>query len=206
MKSVKVRAAVLALSSVLLAGCFEDRPSDAVAEPVVRRQAETDLVDGLAIVDFKRDNGQLDPDSVNRYKVTYTYRLQLTKPCAEVVLGVAQDLYQEWQAASKQTGLMAMQGSLERMQYGMAAGQWISAQGDSFPARRDAFVGSCARCLAFWNSEDAPEQADDRRTAYILAWDHLAQRQFEDGFNVGDGVDRHAWHYFVKTEKGWMAH
>ena len=202
------KAAPAALAVLLLAGCFEDRPSDKVAEPVIRKQAETDLVDGLALVDFKRDNGQVDPNSANRYKVTYTYRVQLTKPYAEVILGLASDLHAEWQGNQREPvsdfDLDALQGSMTLMQNTMAATQWINAQGDGFIARRDALLGDCQPCLQFWNSEDAPDQAGHRRTAYILAWSHLEGMQFQDSFTVGDGVDRHAWGYFEKTEKGWL--
>lgn len=205
-----LKAAPLALAMLLLAGCSDDRPGDKVAEPALRKQAETDLVDGLEIVDFKRSNGQLDPDSANRYKVTYDYRLQLTKPYPEVVLGLAQDLHNEWAAKGgarepvSDFDFGALESTLEDMQYTMAAQQWISAQEDGFVARRDAFLGSCDPCLAFWNSEDAPALADKRRIAWVLAWSHLEKMQFEDGFKVGDGVDRYVWHNFEKTEKGWV--
>lgn len=205
-----LKAAPAALAMLLLAGCFDDRPSDKVAEPVVRKQAETDLVDGLEIVDFERSNGQVDPDSANRYKVTYSYRLQLARPYPEVVLGLARDFYSEWAGKDgarepvSDFDFAALEASMADMQYAMAARQWIAAQEDRFESRRDAFLAGCTPCVAFWNSEDAPAQAEKRRIAWVLAWSHLEGLQFEDGAQVGDAVERQAWHYFGKTEKGWV--
>lgn len=209
MKKMMLKAAPAVLAMLLLAGCFEDRPSDNVAEPVIRKQAETDLENGLKIVDLQRSNGQVDPDSANRYKVTYDYRLQLTKPYAEVVLAIATRWHTQWkeEAANPSPsfmGIAAMQTTMEHAQYGMLAEEWINAQGDGFDARRDNFVGNCAPCRVFWDAEDAPDEAELRRTAYILGWRHLEDKQFEDAFQVGDGVERQAWSYFEKTEKGWV--
>lgn len=209
MKRILSKAAAAALMVLLLAGCGEDRPSDKVAEPVVRKLAETDLADGLEIVDFQRSNGQLDPDSANRYRVTYTYKLQLAKPYGEVILGLARGLNEELQqSAARQAqsdmDFGALQDGVNLMQSVMVASQWINAQGDGFAPRRDAMLAACAPCRAFWESADAPEQAELRRVSFIVAWNHLEQMQFADDFRVGDGVERHAWHNFEKTEKGWL--
>jgi hypothetical protein len=209
-KNVMLKAAPAALAMLMLAGCFDDRPGDKVVEPALRKQAETDLFDGLEIVDFKRSNGQVDPDSANRYKVTYTYRLQLTTSYPELVLGLAQDMHKGWLAKggprepTSNLDFGALEASLEQVQYAMAAQQWISAQGEGFIPRRDAFLTGCDRCVAFWNSADAPEQADQRRIAWVLAWSHMEGLQFEDSFKAGDGVERYVWHNFEKTEKGWV--
>lgn len=207
MKQLMFKAAMAALVVLSMAGCGEDRPGDKVAEPAVRQIAEGDLADGLEIVDFKRANGQVDPDSANRYKVTYSYRLQLTRSYGEVILGLAQGLLEEIAPArepARDLDFSALEQSVQQMQLAMLASQWINAQDGRFPERRDAMLASCAPCASFWESADAPAEADTRRMAFIVAWSHLEEMAFEDGFKVGDGVDRNAWQYFAKTEKGWQ--
>jgi hypothetical protein len=208
-KHVKYKTAAAALMLVALTGCGEDRPSDKVAAPPIRQQAEGDLLDGLEIVDFQRANGQVDPDSANRYKITYTYRLKLTKPYPEAILAAAQELHAELQKTARGTSgsdfdLAGMQGALGNWQLSIAANQWVNAQGGGFAARRDALLGGCVPCTTFWNSEDAPDQAELRRVAYITAWSHFEGLAFKDEAKVGDTVERYVWRAFEKTEKGWM--
>lgn len=203
----KAAPAVLAVS--LLAGCSENRPSDKVAGPVVRQQAETDLLEGLEIVDFQRSNGQVDPVSAYRYKVTYTYRLRLARPFGEVVLATArplsEELHQAMAGAARADGDWdALQQSTRLMRFSMAASQWVANQGDGFDARRDALLAACEPCRAFWESADDPGRAELRRIAFINVWSYLEDKQFQDGAQVGDSVERYAWHYFEKTEKGWL--
>jgi len=208
-KQVKHVAALMALLVVALTGCGGDRPGDRVAEPALRQQAETDLLEGLEIADFKRANGQVDPDSANRYRITYSYRLQLTRPYAEVILAAAENLHAELagsarKAQSSAFDLSGLEDTLTHWQLSLAANEWVNNQADAFVARRDRLVGGCESCLEFWNSADAPEQAELRRMAFIIAWRHMESLAFSDEAKVGDGVERYVWRTFEKTEKGWM--
>ena len=86
----------------------------------------------------------------------------------------------------------------------MAVNQWIHNQGDSFKSRRDAFLGNCSPCVAYWNSEDAPKEADTRRELILSSWIYFEELGFKDDFKVGDSIPRNAWAFFSKTEKGWQ--
>ncbi len=210
MKCNKLGLALLVSASAIgLSGCFDDKPGDKLASETIRKYAEQDLSEGLEIADYQRSNGQVDPDSANRYKVTYSYNLRLKKPLAEVVLANAKDMQSSRVASGKQeTGaffdMTKLQNSLGDMQTGMIVSQWTQGQGDAFKARRDAFVGGCSPCVAYWNSEDAPKEAEARRTAFLLAWIYFENLGFKDGAKVGDSTPRNAWAAFSKTEKGWQ--
>lgn len=202
---------VFAISAIVLAltGCGDDKPSDKIASETIRKYAESEAAYGLEVANFKRANGQVDPSSANLYKVTYSYDLRLTKPLAEIVLANAKALQSDRVASGKQeTGssidMAKLQNTLGDMQTGMIVNQWIQSQRDTFKARRDAFVGGCSPCLAYYNSEEAPEEAEMRRKAFISSWIYVENLGFKDDAKTGDGVPRNAWAFFSKTEKGWQ--
>ena len=208
---VKYPVVPAALMLFALVGCGDDRPSDKVASAAILQQAQSDVLDGLEIVEFERSNGQVDPDSANRYRVTYTYKLQLTKPYGEAILATAEDLHEELeraaqasQSAASVLDLGALEQAMGQMQYTLTASQWLSAQGDQFPARREALLDSCAPCKGYWNGAQVEEQAELRRLAFIIAWSHFEGLSFKDDAKVGDAVERYAWRNFEKTEKGWF--
>ncbi|KVW86364.1 hypothetical protein [Burkholderia ubonensis] len=205
----KISVAAVLLASLALAGC-DDKPSDKVTSEVIRKIADNDSTEGLEVTNFERTNGQVDPNSANLYKVTYSYNLKLTKPYAETVLANAK-LYQKDKAANakRETGAFfdatALQNGVDNMQQSMLVNQWVTDQGDGFKVRRDALLNPCAPCIAWWNSEEAPAEAKDRRMAFITAWIAMEQYGFKDSAKIGDTVPRQAWAYFSKTEKGWQA-
>lgn len=207
MKTISVVAVLFA--GLVLAGC-DDKPSDSLAGPVIRKLAEENKANGLEIANFERTNGQVDPNSANLYKVTYSYNLKLSKPLAEAVLENAM-LYQKEVAAStkRETGQLfdatALQNNVNSMQQSMVVNQWVANQDGGFNARRDAFLNTCASCIAWWNSEDAPAEAKNRRMGFLTAWIEMEQYGFKDTAKVGDAVPRLAWASFSKTEKGWQA-
>ncbi len=205
----KISVAAVLFAGFVLAAC-DDKPSDSVAEPVVRKWAEENKANGLEIANFERANGQVDPDSANRYKVTYSYNLKLTKPVAEAVLENAKLNHKEKSASAKrETGQLfdatALQNNVNSLQQSMIVNQWIANQGDGFKARRDAFLSTCTSCATWWNSEDAPEESQNRRIAFLTAWIEMEEYGFKDKATVGDSVPRFAWAFFSKTEKGWQA-
>jgi hypothetical protein len=204
----KFRVAALLFVGLVLAGC-DDKPSDSLAGPVIRKWAEENKAKGLDIANFERANGQVDPNSANLYKVTYSYNLKLTKHLAEAVLENAM-LYQKEVAASakRETGQFfdttALQNNVNSMQQSMVVNQWVANQDSGFKERRDAFLNACAPCVAWWNGEDAPAEAKNRRMLFLTAWIEMEQYGFKDTAKVGDAVPRLAWAFFSKTEKGWQ--
>ncbi|MFM0050687.1 hypothetical protein [Caballeronia grimmiae] len=205
----KISVAAVLLSTLALAGC-DDKPSDKLSSEVIRKIADNDSTEGLEVTNFERANGQVDQNSANLYKVTYSYNLRLTQPYAETVLANAK-LYQKDKAtnAKRETGAFfdatALENSVNNMQQSMLVNQWIANQDDGFKARRDALLDPCAPCIAWWNSEEAPAEAKDRRMSFIAAWIAMEQYGFKDSAKVGDAVPRQAWAFFSKTEKGWQA-
>lgn len=194
--------------AVSLTGCGDDKPSDKLASETVRKFANSDLTEGLEISDFTRENGWVDNDAPNRYKVRYTYNLRLTKPYSEVVLSTAKKIKEEFDAnARKATGGLfdtnTLQNNVDTMQLSMTVNKWVQDQGDGFIKRRDDFLNTCAPCTEYWNSEDAPNEAKLRRQTFISSWIYLEGIGFKDTFKVGDSVPRNAWAAFIKTEKGW---
>lgn len=202
-----IKTLLIASSFVILSGCGDDAPSNSLAEKTVRPYAEQGLLKGLELTDYKRDNGWVDTESANRYKVQYTFNYRLTKPLPEVVLDLAQDMEAEYNTAKKDnTGLFGgLEAMGQSMQLTMGANQWIQNQGDQFEKRRDAFLGPCESCVAFWNKEGQQEEVSTRRYAFVMAWAKLEELGFKDTAKVGDKVPRHAWATFMKTEKGWRA-
>ena len=202
-------ALCLSATTIALTGCFDDKPSDKVAAETIRKYADNDLAEGLEIANFQRANGQVDPGSANRYKVTYSYDLRLAKPYAEVVLANAKALQSDWTSSAKrETGnffdATKLQNGVQDMQIKMAVDQWIQNQDGGFAARRDAFLGPCAPCVDYWNSPDAPKEATLRRRAFIASWSYFEELGFKDTAKPGEGVPRNAWAFFSKTEKGWQ--
>lgn len=203
-------ALAFSFAALAIAGCGEDKPSDKVASAAIRKIADSDTTEGMEVANFKRDNGQVDPDSANRYKVTYTYDLRLTKPLPEVVLANAVAIHNSWgSSAKRETGAFfdatRMGNDLTKLETSMAVNQWIQNQDGNFAARRDEFLTGCAPCVTFWNSEDAPQDAKSRRSAFISSWIYFEDLGFKDKAKVGDSVPRYAWSNFSKTEKGWQA-
>lgn len=201
--------AIAAIGSLALTGCGEDKPSDKLASEHVLKYAKSGLT-GLEVANFQRSNGMVDPDSANRYKVTYEFDWRLTIPLAEAVLANAKQLQNEAIEISKrETGgfldTTKLQNAFQSMQSTMVAKQWIKSQGEAFETRRDSFIGACAPCVDYWNSQDAPKETQDRRVSFVISWMYFEEIGFKDYFKVGDGVPRHAWASFNKTEKGWQA-
>lgn len=205
----KLVVAVAISLVVILPGCGDDKPSDKLASETVRKVAENDCSTGLEVADFTRDNGWVDTETPNRYKVQYKYNLRLKKPYAEAVLAGAKEMQKEMAADSKKASsnlfdINAMQNGLQTMQLAMAANKWIQDQGDGFAKRRDSFVGACGSCVEYWNSKDAPDEAKIRRQTFIASWAYLENYGFKDEAKIGDGVPRSAWAAFTKTENGWQ--
>ena len=195
-------------TAIGLSGCGDDKPSDKLASETIRKVAETDLSDGLEISNFTRENGWVDNEAPNRYKVRYAYNLRLAKPYGEVVLANAKLLKGELEENAKNESgelfdVNTLTNSLQTMQLGIAIKTWIQDQGDGFSKRRDAFLNTCAPCIAYWNSEDSPKEAALRRQTFITSWIFFEKLGFKDSFKVGDSVPRNAWAAFIKTEKGW---
>lgn len=200
---------ILSAVVVTLSGCLDDKPSDKLASETIRQVANNDQSEGLEIVNFQRSNGQVDPDSANRYKVTYSYDLRLEKPFAEVVLANAKVLQTSWAAnAKRETGAFfdatKLENNLTDMQVNMAVNQWVKNQGESFKTRRDTLLGDCSSCVAYWNSKDVPNEAQARRLALLSSWIYFEELGFKDSSKVGDSIPRRAWAFFSKTEKGWQ--
>lgn len=205
MKNIKMVFATI--SMVLLFGCAEDKPSDALAAKTVLPYAEQRLVKGLELTDFKRDNGWVDTESPNRYKVQYVFNYRLTKPLPEIALQVAQDFKAEYDASKKKNSgfIGGLSAWSESMQLSIAAGEWIRNQGDQFAKRRDDFLSKCQACVVYWNQLGSEEDVSARRYAFIMAWSMLEELGFKDEAKTGDKVPRTAWAAFIKTEKGWKA-
>ena len=199
----------LVLAATLVAGCMEDKPSDRLAAETLHKSAEGDVVDGLEIANFKRDNGWADADAANRYKVQYAYDLRLTKPYPEVVLRNAQALHEGMMADSKKTGnqefsVNKIQGVLSQMQVVSTSSQWVADQGDNFRARRNSLLDNCTPCVDFWNAGGTQDEVVLRRSNFISSWIYFEKLGFMDEAKVGDSVPRVVAASFTKTEKGWQ--
>jgi len=205
----KFKLATIFFSTMALASC-DNKPSDSIAAPVIRKVAEENKLKGLEVVNFERANGQIDPNSANLYKVTYSYDLKLTKPVAEVVLANAK-FYQEELAANakRETGQFfdptALENNLTLMQLSMNANQWLTNQDGGFKARWDVLMNTCAYCVTWLDSEDMPGEAKNRKMLFLTAWAEIERYGFKDTATPGDTVPRQAWAFFSKTEKGWQA-
>jgi hypothetical protein len=199
-----VLASLLLCTTVLLQGCDQKTPGDALASKTVRVYAERDLHDGLVIEDFKRQNGWEDTSQINTYNVRYSYNLKLSKSMAEATLGLAKEAVAEINASKKNPGFMGINQLQVSMGLSLAASEWINAQ-EGFAARRDAFLSDCRACIDFWNQEGEPDMVKARRNAFVYAWSEMEKLGFKDAAKVGDKVPREAWAAFMKTEKGWMA-
>lgn len=197
------------LAALAIAGCGEDKPSDKVASEAIRKIADNDTTEGMEVANFKRHNGQLDPDSANRYKVIYSYDLRLTKPLPEVVLANAVALHNSWiSSVKRETGAFfdttSLENNLNNMQTTMAVNQWVQNQDGKFAARQDAFLTRCAPCVTFLKSEDVAKEAKLRQLAFLSSWIYYENLGFKDESKLGDRVPREAWSNFSKTEKGWQ--
>ncbi len=200
---------LIPLAVFLLSACGEDKPSDKVASDTVYKFAEQNLLEGLEIVDFVRENGWVDEQTPNRYKVRFNYNLKLVKPYPEVVLVNAKKIKNHFDVNIKKSGkglfdINSMKSNLETMQLSTSVNQWIQNQGDNFKPRYEKFLGDCASCIAYWNSEDAPKEVNLRRQSYMSSWAHFEDLGFKDDAAIGTKIPRYAWAAFVKTEKGWQ--
>lgn len=190
---------------VFLSACSDDKPSEEMAAKTVRPFAEQNLLPGMEITDYKRDNGWIDTDAPNRYKVQYVFNYALKKPLAEVVLEFAKQLQDEVQQKKKtNAGFMGIEARGAEMAITMAATEFIKKQGDNFADRRDKFVGGCEPCVAYWNEKGSKDEVSTRRYTFLLAWAAVEDMGFKDDAKVGDKVGRSAWAAFNKTEKGWQ--
>ena len=193
-----------------LSGCLDDKPSDKIASETIRKIADSDLDEGLEIANFKRRNGQVDPDSANRYTVTYSYDVRLVKPLAEVVLAFAKDMSKEFESSvKKQTGAFIdptkLQNDVNEMQIAMAVNQWIKKQGDTIKQRRDTLLANCSQCIDYLHNRDLPEKELKKRHFFFVgSWIYFEDFGFKDSAKVGDSVPRIASASFSKTEKGWQ--
>ncbi|MEM8516299.1 hypothetical protein [Janthinobacterium sp. CAN_S7] len=205
MKNIKMVLATI--SMVLLSGCADDKPSDVLTAEKVQPYAEQSLVKGLELTDFKRDNGWVDTESPNRYKVQYVFNYRLTKPLPEIALQGAQDFMAEYDASQKKnSGLIGGLNALnESMQLSITANEWIRNQGDQFAKRRDDFLSKCQPCVVYWNQSGSEQDVSARRYAFVMAWSNLERLGFKDEAKTGAKVPRTAWAAFIKTEKGWKA-
>ena len=199
---------VVALAAAIASGCTkkEDVPSDKLSADVVRPYAESALLPGTAISEYKRENGWVDTQSPNKYVVRYDFKITLAKPLPEAVLELAQQYMAELEETKRNPGLMGINNMQTTLAISAGGSQWMAAQGDAFIQRRDAFLTKCAPCVSFWNGNERAE--DDKkypRFAYALAWAQYEELGFKDTAAVGEGVPRQAWASFMKTENGWAA-
>lgn len=195
---------------VFLGGCGEDVPSDQLAAKTVRKYAEQVVYPGLEITNYVRDNGWVDEDAPNRYKVQYTFDLKLVQPFPVIVLDNAKLLAatREQDAPQKNTGLFdvaAIQKNLEALQQEVAVNQWIEGQGESFMPRYKSLIKNCTPCIAFlFDQEVSPEARSARFNAFASSWGFFEDLGIEDEAQVGSSIPRSAWAAFMKTEKGWQ--
>ncbi|MYN20228.1 hypothetical protein GTP81_26135 [Rugamonas sp. FT107W] len=197
--------AIAVASASFLSGCGDSKPDDELAAKTVRPYAEQGLMMGIELTDFKRDNGWVDTDSPNRYKVQYTYNYRLSKPLAEVALQSAQAFKNEYDASQKnRSGFVGGFSTwAQSMQLSMTAEQWIDSQGAQFAKRRDGFLSNCEPCVAYWNQPGTEEDVSTRRYTFVTAWSRLEALGFKDDAKAGDKLPLSAWAAFIKTEKGW---
>ncbi|ENO78038.1 hypothetical protein B447_15034 [Thauera sp. 27] len=196
------------IAAFIATGCTkkEDVPSEKLSADVIRPIAESFLLPGTTMTDYKRENGWVDTQSPNQYMVRYTYNITLTKPLPEAILELAQQYMKELDESKRSPGLMGINSMQTAFAITAGGTQWVSAQGDAFAQRRDALLGQCAPCISFWNGTDGDkDSATYSRSAYSLAWSQYEELGFKDTAAVGDGVPRRAWAPFMKTENGWAA-
>lgn len=195
---------------LLLSACGDDKPSDQLAADTIHKIADQEAYTGLAVVDFVRENGWVDDQATNRYKVRYNYNLKLVKPYAEVVLSNAQILRSDIEKKAKASGkgefdVNAMQSGLVSLQLTMVTEQWINNQGDNFQPRFQKFVGACKPCGAYiYDPGASHEEQLLRFRTFLSSWVYFEELGFKDDHVVGDKIARQAWSSFMKTEKGWQ--
>lgn len=192
-------------AAMLLAGCDEKTPGDRLSAETIRPIADRDAVEGLAVDEFKKENGWQDTAAINTYVVRYNYKLKLVKPLPEVALAQANAILSSYADAQKNPGMMGINLWQAQLDLSQEASEWLRPQGDGFVARRDAFFAGCQACIDYWNREGSKDEVNVRRQALIVAWSRLEAMGFKDADKVGAGVPRQAWAPFMKTEQGWMA-
>lgn len=196
--------------AVLLSGCGEEKPSDKMAADTVHKVAEQDANFGIEIVDFVRENGWVDDQTPNRYKVRFNYNLELVKPYSEVVLDNAKKIRNEMAQNSKGSGggffdVNAMQSGLETMQQSMAVDEWVRNQGENFKPRFEKFAANCTPCMAYMYDKDVSKAEQNLRfQSYISSWGFFEGIGIKDDAIIGSKIPRQAWSAFMKTEKGWL--
>ena len=192
-------------SATILMGCNEETPNDKLSSATVKPYAEADLVTGLELTDYIRDNGWADNQAPNRYIVQYKFNYRLTMPLPNTVLGFAKEIKAELDEKTKNPGFMGLDGMQAKLASSTSAAQWIAAQGDKFAIRRDNFLGGCAECISYWNGEISENERQERKESFILAWAYFENLGFPDKATTGEKIPREAWAAFSKTEKGWAA-
>lgn len=195
---------------VILSGCGEEKPSDKMAADTVHKVAEQDANFGIEIVDFVRENGWVDDQTPNRYKVRFNYNLELIKPYSEIVLDNAKKIRSEMAQNSKGSSggsfdVNAMQSSLEAMQQSIAVNQWVRNQGENFKPRFEKFVANCTPCTAYVYDKDVSKAEQNLRfQSYISSWGFFEEVGIKDDAVIGSKIPRQASSAFMKTEKGWL--
>jgi hypothetical protein len=188
MRKFLLMAVVLACA--FLSGCGKSTPDDELTAKVVRPRANSGVA-GVEIVDYRRDNGWVDPQSANRYIVRYRYNWALALPFFDIVLAKAKAERDE----GRGEGFDFLDGALE----------WEAAQDKSARlARIDALKTRCPVCAAWLNQGDEDEKKA-RLQCFEDVWHGLEQVGFKDTDGAGAKTpeSRTASASFVKTEKGW---
>lgn len=189
-----------------LTACSGNTPPDQFTEEAIRPYAEQNLLIGMNVVDFKRDNGWSDKDYPNLYTVKYTLNYQLTEPVDDVLLANAKLMADQINGV-KHTGNMppfASNLELASMQKGIDL--WIAQQGqERIDARKTALLERCKPCGDFWHAEEGGKQAvEHRHLAFLAALYMIEQLGFSLDSKTGDKVPRWAQAGFTKTDEGWQ--
>lgn len=199
---------LLVLSALVssLLGCSESTPPDKLTEKVVRPYAQQDLLSGMEIVDYKRENGWADPNSPNRYIVRYALNYRLTKSIGDVVLENIKPMEKIFSDSIKKSDAMPSSESVTALAMLMTVQQWTGQQGDAIDSRKQKLWSSCQACLDYWNLEDgSKESAKYRRWAMLAVILNIEQAGFTVDAKQGDTAPRWAQASFTKTENGWQA-
>lgn len=192
MKNLWIIAVSSCALAMLLVACGEDKPSEKIAADAVYKVAEQEAHLGLKVVNFVRENGWVDEQSPNRYKVRYNYNLELVKPYSEVVLENAKNIRKNLT-------------NLEALQLSWSINGWDKNQGDGFMQRYEKFVNSCVACTAYLLDQEISEhERKIRFGSYFSSWEFFEELGFKDDAAIGSKISRQAWSAFMKTENGWL--
>lgn len=197
--------AALIVLTVAITGCDSKTPPESLTKDIVMKEASKELLHGMEIVDFKRENGWADQNAQNRYIVRYEYKIKLTKDMPAMVLEMAKATRKEVEDVNKNPGFMGLEAMGKQWELSLQAARLNKEEG--YAKRLEAFIGRCNECKEYLGADGNQSLSTSRLKAFESSWSYMLNDLnfgLTDEHTVGSKLERRYWVAFMKTEQGWM--